>query len=224
MLESLFNNVSDLYACNFIKKRPQHICFPVSIEKFVRTPILKNICERLLLLNVVNKLDISWKIYIYFLTLYFIKNFYPKSYDCIVLWVVINRALTHTHPHSPTPIHSQPQKGHTNPNPPKPSQKKVTITDIYPHPAEKQVTPSHTYLHATIKKVILTHTHPHPVKKVIPTHIHPHSDKKKVRLTHTRPYPAKKMSCPPKSSRKSMEKKIFHNPLVNQIYQNLKKS
>ena len=115
-----------------------------------------------------------------------------------------------THPHSPTPIHSQPQKGHTNSNPPKPSQKKVTITDVHPHPAEKQVTPTHTYLHTTIKKVILTHTHPHPVKKVIPTHTHPHSDKK--------------MSCPPKSSLKSMEKKIFHNPLVNQIYQNLKKS
>ena len=36
-------------ACNFIKKRLQHRCFPVNIAKFLRGPILKNICERLLL-------------------------------------------------------------------------------------------------------------------------------------------------------------------------------
>ena len=36
-------------ACNFIKKRLQHNCFPVNIGKFLKTPILKNICERLLL-------------------------------------------------------------------------------------------------------------------------------------------------------------------------------
>ena len=30
-------------------KRLQHRCFPVKFEKFLRTPILKNICERLLL-------------------------------------------------------------------------------------------------------------------------------------------------------------------------------
>ena len=29
--------------------RPQHSCFPVNIVKFLRTPILKNIRERLLL-------------------------------------------------------------------------------------------------------------------------------------------------------------------------------
>ena len=38
-----------LKACSFIKKRLQHKCFPVNIAKFVRTPILKNICEQLLL-------------------------------------------------------------------------------------------------------------------------------------------------------------------------------
>ena len=32
---------------NFIKKRLQHKCFPVHIEKFLRTPILKNICQQL---------------------------------------------------------------------------------------------------------------------------------------------------------------------------------
>ena len=35
--------------CNFIRKRLQHRCFPVNIAKFLRKPILKNICERLLL-------------------------------------------------------------------------------------------------------------------------------------------------------------------------------
>ena len=34
---------------NFNKKRLQHKCFPVNIAKFLRTPILKNICQRLLL-------------------------------------------------------------------------------------------------------------------------------------------------------------------------------
>ena len=48
MLESLFNKVAG-QACNFIKKRLQHRCFPVKIVKLVRTPILKNTCERLLL-------------------------------------------------------------------------------------------------------------------------------------------------------------------------------
>ena len=42
--------VSDgLKACDFIKKRLQDRCFPVSIVKFLRTPILKNICEWLFL-------------------------------------------------------------------------------------------------------------------------------------------------------------------------------
>ena len=33
-----------LQTCNFIKKRPQHRCFPLNIAKFLRAPILKNIC------------------------------------------------------------------------------------------------------------------------------------------------------------------------------------
>ena len=47
VLESLFKKVAALQACNFIKKRPQHRCFPVNIAKFLRLPIFKNICERL---------------------------------------------------------------------------------------------------------------------------------------------------------------------------------
>ena len=33
-----------LQAWNFIKKRLQHRCFPVNTAKFLRAPILKNIC------------------------------------------------------------------------------------------------------------------------------------------------------------------------------------
>ena len=38
-----------LKAYNFIKKRLRHRCFPANIAKFLSTPILKNICKRLLL-------------------------------------------------------------------------------------------------------------------------------------------------------------------------------
>ena len=48
-LKSLLNKVACCKACNFILKRLQHKCFPVNIEKFLRTRILKNICVRLLL-------------------------------------------------------------------------------------------------------------------------------------------------------------------------------
>ena len=34
---------------HIIEKRLQHRCFPVNIAKFLRTPIFKNICKRLLL-------------------------------------------------------------------------------------------------------------------------------------------------------------------------------
>ena len=49
VLESLFYKVETPQACNFIKKRLIHRCFLVKLAKFLRTPILKNICERLLL-------------------------------------------------------------------------------------------------------------------------------------------------------------------------------
>ena len=42
---SLFNKVANIQACNFIKKRLQHRHFPVKFEKFLRTPVSKNICE-----------------------------------------------------------------------------------------------------------------------------------------------------------------------------------
>ena len=51
VLESLFNKVAGLQPCRFTEKRLQHRCFPVHIANFLRTSILKNICERLLLIN-----------------------------------------------------------------------------------------------------------------------------------------------------------------------------
>ena len=59
MLESRFDKVASLQACNFIKKRFQHRCFPVKFVKFLRAHILKNICERLLL-NFANSMSISF--------------------------------------------------------------------------------------------------------------------------------------------------------------------
>ena len=38
-----------LQVCNFVEKRHQHRRFLVNIAKYLRTPILKNIYERLLL-------------------------------------------------------------------------------------------------------------------------------------------------------------------------------
>ena len=55
-----------LKACNFIKKRLQRRCFPVNIARFLRTPFLKNICERLLLLCRFHKRIFQGKIYVNF--------------------------------------------------------------------------------------------------------------------------------------------------------------
>ena len=41
--------IAGLKACNLIKKRLQHMCFPVDISKFLEKYILRNICKRLLL-------------------------------------------------------------------------------------------------------------------------------------------------------------------------------
>ena len=47
VLVSIFQKVANLYTCAFIKKRPQHRCFPENIAKFLKLPILKNICKQL---------------------------------------------------------------------------------------------------------------------------------------------------------------------------------
>ena len=38
MLKSHFNKVADQKACNFVKKKLRHRCFPVKFAKFFRTP------------------------------------------------------------------------------------------------------------------------------------------------------------------------------------------
>ena len=57
-LKNLANFTGKHYACNFIKKRLQHRCFPVKFVKFIRTPILKNIYER----NASEKIKFLFKI------------------------------------------------------------------------------------------------------------------------------------------------------------------
>ena len=50
-LESPFNKVAGLKACNFIKKRLQHRCFLVKFAKFLRTLFFtKHLCQLLLFL------------------------------------------------------------------------------------------------------------------------------------------------------------------------------
>ena len=49
VLESLFNNVAGFQACNVIKKGLEHRYFLVNFVKSLKAPILKNICEQLLL-------------------------------------------------------------------------------------------------------------------------------------------------------------------------------
>ena len=46
MLESLFNKVTGLKACNFIKKKLQQRRFSVKFAEVLTTPILKKILER----------------------------------------------------------------------------------------------------------------------------------------------------------------------------------
>ena len=38
-----------VYDLTLFRKKLQHRCFPVNIAKFLRTPVLKNICKRLFL-------------------------------------------------------------------------------------------------------------------------------------------------------------------------------
>ena len=49
MLDSLFNKAADLKVCNFIKKRLQHRCFPVTFAKLLWTPFFTEHLRWLLL-------------------------------------------------------------------------------------------------------------------------------------------------------------------------------
>ena len=46
--KSLFKNITGLAIYILIKKKPLRRCFPVNIAKYLRLPILRSICERLL--------------------------------------------------------------------------------------------------------------------------------------------------------------------------------
>ena len=56
MLESLFNKVTGLQACNFTRKRLQHRCFPMNIANFKNTYFEK---QRLLLIVVIHCIE-NW--------------------------------------------------------------------------------------------------------------------------------------------------------------------
>ena len=51
MLESIFKKAAGLKACNFIKKRLQHRCFPVNFAKYLRIPFVTGHLHRWLLLE-----------------------------------------------------------------------------------------------------------------------------------------------------------------------------
>ena len=51
MLEAFFNKVAGLKACNFIKRRLQHRCFPEKFANFLRTPFFTEHLQCLLLLK-----------------------------------------------------------------------------------------------------------------------------------------------------------------------------
>ena len=104
----------------------------------------------------------------------------------ILKWVVINRALTHTYPHSPTTNEKKITLTHTQP-------KKVTLTHTYPY-STKRRSHSSTLTHTRKKMVIPTHTHPQPPKKkVTPTQTQPSKGHKHPYL----PTPTQKWSHQP---------------------------
>ena len=56
------NEFAGLRPATLLKRRLQHRCFAVNIAKLLRTPILKNICERLFLyFRIVKKKNLFWK-------------------------------------------------------------------------------------------------------------------------------------------------------------------
>ena len=82
MFGSLLNKVAGLQGCNFIKKRLQHRCFPVNIVKFLRTAILKNACERLLLISII---ALRFVMRIYSMLLSIRSNCYKRKYGGVLI-------------------------------------------------------------------------------------------------------------------------------------------
>ena len=77
--------------------------------------------------------------------------YYTDRKNKYFLQVVINRALTHTHPHSPTPSQKkghthphpliQPKKGHTHPHPTKKRSHSAKERSHSPTPSQKRSHP-----------------------------------------------------------------------------------
>ena len=81
VLECLFNKIVPLNACNFIKKRLKHTRFPVNFAKFLRTAILINIWQGLLLIQrYCYYADLKLSLYV--LSVVFIKNTMLKLLHC----------------------------------------------------------------------------------------------------------------------------------------------
>ena len=84
VLESLFKEVAGLQACNFIKNRIQHRCFPVNITKFLRTPFFKEHLRWLLLKSILHKIQRNAELYLVSILLWinwiflYKKHFYKK--------------------------------------------------------------------------------------------------------------------------------------------------
>ena len=60
VLESLFKKIPGLKACNFIRKKPEHRCFPVKFAKFLRAPFFTEHL-RWLLLRILNTPEVDSK-------------------------------------------------------------------------------------------------------------------------------------------------------------------
>ena len=66
----------------FIEKRLQHRCFPMKFPQFLRTTILKNICERLLLKIALNLYEETAIGVFYFFLSTFWKNYLSYLAEC----------------------------------------------------------------------------------------------------------------------------------------------
>ena len=90
VLESLFNKAAGLKACSLIKKRLQHKCFPLKFAKFLKIPILKNICD-----NCFCTAHLVTVIVTYKSVIYSIKIAYKKTDEWYIEWErVVQRVTT----------------------------------------------------------------------------------------------------------------------------------
>ena len=92
-----FWGLGTLQACNFIKKRLQYRSFPVNFAKLLRTSILKNVCQRLLL-NADSSLSChKWTkiLQIFLNTLSQILLFGNSSFDTNDYIKIINSTINH---------------------------------------------------------------------------------------------------------------------------------